>query len=114
MAPAGRRCFDAGEADGVAIVNVTPVLAAAPGHGLLVGSDVAATPEASHVNFRPGSVDPNVALAPIGADGRICFVNSPHASVHLVADLLGVLDSSIVSWPSPDGTPVRRLDTRAG
>lgn len=79
-----------------------------------MGSDVAAPTEASHVNFRPGSVDPNLALAPIGTDGAVCFVNSVHASVHLVADLLGVLDPVIVRWPTSDGTPTRRLDTRLG
>lgn len=113
VAPSGRRCFPAGESGGVAVVNLTPVRAAGAGHGLLVGSDTVATAETSHVNFGPGSADPNVALAPIGQDGRVCFVNSEHAAVHLVADLLGTLDPTVVRWPSADGTPVRRLDTRA-
>lgn len=114
LAPSARRCFAAGGAGGVAVVNLTPVRASQAGHGLLVGSDATISSASSHVNFRVGSADPNVALAPIGADGRVCFVNSEHATVHLVADLMGVLDADIVRWPSPDGVPVRRLDTRAG
>lgn len=114
VAPSARHCFPTGDAGDVAVVNLTPVRATAAGHGLLVASATERAADASHVNFAPGSADPNVAVAPIGPDGRVCFVNSEHASVHLVADLLGVLDPSVVRWPSADGTPVRRLDSRAG
>ena len=111
--PGGRVCFDVEGAPGdAAIVNLTPVQATTAGHGVLVSSSVATAPTASHVNFRPGSVDPNVALAPIGTDGRVCWINSEHASVHLVADVLGVVDASAVVWPNADGAPDRRIDTR--
>ena len=48
-------------------------------------------PFASNVNYAPGTIDPNVAVAPIGADGQVCYINSPLASVDLVADHLGTI-----------------------
>ena len=71
--PLGTRCFAvAGEPGDLAIVNLTPVEADAPGNGQLIGSGVGVPPVASNVNFGPGSVDPNVAVTPIGPDGRVC------------------------------------------
>jgi len=57
-------------------------------------------------------VDPNVALARIGADGRVCYVNSPHSSVHLVADHLATIKASTITLATPSGAPARRVDTR--
>ena len=115
VAPSGRLCFAvAGAAGGVAVVNLTPVNAAGFGNGQLVSSDVVSPPVASNVNFSPGSFDPNVALAPIGADGRVCFVNSVHASVDLVADHLGTIDAAAFGVPSGSGAPLRVVDTRVG
>jgi len=111
--PSGRVCFAvAGSAGDVALVNLTPVGAAGAGNGQLVSSDVTSPPAASNVNFGPGTVDPNVAAAPIGADGRVCFVNSRHTSVHLVADHLGTIAKSAITLASPSGAPERRVDTR--
>src|SRR5690606_33200396 len=88
VAPSGRVCFAvAGSPGDVAVVNLTPVLASGAGDGQLVSSGVQ-PPLASNVNFASGSVDPNVALARIGDDGQVCYVNSRHSSVHLVADHL--------------------------
>lgn len=113
--PSGRKCFSvSGNPGDAAIVNLTAVLASAPGDGQVVSSDVANPPVASNVNFRPGSVDPNVAIAKIGSDGKICFVNSVHASVHLVADHLGTIESSAYDAAQASGAPDRRVDTRKG
>jgi hypothetical protein len=113
LAPGARRCFGvAGDPGDVAVVNLTPVLAQGPGSGLLVSSDVAAPPVASNVNFRPGSVDPNVAFAPIGADGQVCFVNSVHRRVDLVADHLGTIAVESFTPANSDATPKRAVDTR--
>ncbi len=79
------------------MVNLTPVLAGGQGHALLVSSDVSAAPTASSVNYSIGTVDPNVAIAPIGADGRVCVENARLTSVHLVADHLGTIDADSVS-----------------
>ena len=115
IAPSGRSCFAvAGAAGDVAVVNLTPVEATAPGNGQLISSDLATIPVASNVNFVPGSVDPNVAVAGIGPDGKVCFVNSVHASVHLVADHLGSIDGSAFTFASVTGAPSRIVDTRVG
>lgn len=112
--PSERVCFDVSGAPGsVAIVNLTPVEATAPGSGQLISSDVAVPPDASNVNFAPGTVDPNVALAVVGADGRVCFVNSVHGDVHIIADDLGALSAAAFT-PTSTGAPMRRVDTRTG
>jgi hypothetical protein len=110
---AGRLCFGVvGDAGDIAVLNLTPVLAAGAGNGQLVSSDVATAPVASNVNFGPGTVDPNVAMAQIGVDGRVCFVNSQHSDVDLVADQLGTIRASAFVLPGPTGAPSRRADTR--
>ena len=114
MAPSERRCFEAGRRGNTAVVNLTPVGAAGLGNGQLVSSDVAVPPTASNVNFSPGSVDPNVAFARIGSDNRVCFVNSEHTSVDLVADLVGTIVDFVFESASPDDAPVRVVDTRVG
>lgn len=113
LGPGERRCFAVAGAPGdAAIVNLTPVLAEGPGNGQLVASDVGAAPAASNVNFAAGTADPNVAVAPIGPDGQVCFVNSPHTSVHLIADHLGTISGSSYRRANPQGSPNRALDTR--
>ena len=115
VAPSGTLCFPvAAPPGGVAVVNLTPVEAEGFGHGQLVSSDVTVPPVASNVNFTPGSFDPNVALARVGADGRVCFVNSVHTNVHLVADHLGTILSGVFEFPTAAGAPVRMVDTRVG
>ena len=101
----------AGKPGDVALVNLTPVLATGPGDGQLISSGLT-PPEASNVNFAPGTVDPNVAIAPIGKDGKVCYANSSHSSVHLVADHLGTIAKSAFTLASPSGAPLRRVDTR--
>lgn len=93
-------------------LNVTPVFAATPGFGTIHSSDDPAG-TTSNVNFTPGSVDPNVAFARIGTDGRICFTNSEHGSVHLIIDQMIVGDASVFSSPTTDGA-IRLADTREG
>ncbi len=76
-------------------MNLTPVRAAGLGNGQLVSSDVTGVPLASNVNFGVGTFDPNVAAAPIGADGQVCYLNSNNTSTHLVADHLGTIDAAV-------------------
>ena len=112
--PSGQLCFAVeGNAGDAALVNLTPVGASGAGDGQLISSNVKNDPPvASNVNFRRGTVDPNVAIAPIGSDGQVCFQNSQHSSVDLVADHLG----SVAAWAyepaTPSGAPDRRVDTR--
>ncbi|MEX2625346.1 MAG: hypothetical protein WD225_00595, partial [Ilumatobacteraceae bacterium] len=116
VGPSGQVCFDvAGSPGDVAIVNVTPVEGSAPGYGLLISSDVKDDPPvASNVNFAPGTVDPNVGVAVIGADNEVCYQSSEGASVHIIADHLGTIGGAAYSPAMPNGAPDRRLDTRTG
>jgi hypothetical protein len=109
----GRVCVavPAGQPGDLAVVNLTPVNASGPGYGLLISSDVATEPAASNVNFAPGTIDPNVAVAPIGANGAVCYVNSAHADV--VMDLLVSITADAYT-PTPTGAPIRLADTRIG
>jgi hypothetical protein len=112
LQPGSRRCFSvAGQPGDVALVNLTPVNAGGPGYGLLVSSDVDDVPEASNVNFGPGTVDPNVAAAEIGTDGQVCYLNSA-ATTHLVADHLGTIDAAAITLAQANGAPLRKIDTR--
>ena len=109
----GRTCARVSGFPGdVAMVNVTPVEATGNGNGLVVSSDVIDPPVAANVNYRPGSVDPNIAFAPIGLDGQICFVNADQASVHVVLDQIATLDDRHFDWWSSLQSPVRLIDTR--
>ena len=113
LAPSARLCFPvAGSPGDVALVNLTPVEAVGPGNGQLISSDVATPPLASNVNFGPGTIDPNVAAAPIGADGKVCFANSEHTTVHLIADHLGSIKSTAYQLATGTGAPDRKIDTR--
>jgi hypothetical protein len=112
--PSGRLCFAVSGSPGdAAVVNLTPVVADGPGFGLLISSDVPA-PIASNVNFNVGTVDPNVAVAPIGRDGQVCFANSANSSVDLVADHLGTITANAYVPAIPSGEPARKVDTRSG
>ena len=109
----GRLCFGVAGAPGdVAVVNLTPTAANGGGFGVLVSSDVPEPPNASNVNFNIGTLVPNVALAPIGADGKVCYENSTLASVHLIADHLGTIKSNAFALATTSGAPDRKIDTR--
>ena len=114
LAPSARLCFAVDGAPGdAAVVNLTPVLATGAGNGQLVSSDIASPPVYSNVNYAAGSIDPNVAVATIGADGRVCFVNADLASVDLVADHMGTIAASSYTQATPSGAPARVVDTRS-
>jgi photosystem II stability/assembly factor-like uncharacterized protein len=114
--PSERLCFTVnGQVGDVAMVNLTPVSAQRAGFGVLLPDDSAiAVPTTSNVNFGPGTVDPNVAFATIGTSGKVCFVNSVHGTVHLVADELGTIAKAVVKPAATGGIPKRVVDTRLG
>ena len=115
ISPSGRLCFKvAGSPGDVALVNLTPVLAQGPGFGQLISSNIASAPDASNVNFDLGTIDPNVAAAPIGSDNKVCYVNSNRSSVDLIADHLGTIDGTAYTNATPSGAPSRKIDTRTG
>ncbi len=113
LEPEARLCFAvAGTPGDAAVVNLTPVRAAGRGNGQLVSSDIASPPVYSNVNWDVRSIDPNVAISTIGADGRVCFVNNGWTSVDLVADHMGTVAGAAYKPASPSGAPVRTLDSR--
>ena len=113
--PTGRLCFGvAGSPGDAAIVNLTPVEAQGAGFGLLISSDVITPPVGSNVNYGIGTVDPNVAVATIGADGKVCYANSKHTNVQLVADHLGTIPATGYTPATTSGAPDRKVDTRIG
>ncbi|HWL42932.1 MAG TPA: heparinase II/III family protein [Ilumatobacter sp.] len=115
ITPGARRCFPVtGNPGDAAIINLTPVLAQHPGHGQLLSSDVTDTPTASNVNYDTGTIDPNIAIAPIGTDGHVCYQNANLTSVHLVADHLGTIPTDAYQPATPNAAPQRVLDTRLG
>jgi hypothetical protein len=69
-----------------AFVNVTAIAPAAPGF-LTVFDCTGDVPNASHVNYGPGDVAPNLVLAPLNADGEMCVFTL--AETDLVVDLSG-------------------------
>src|SRR5690606_35582880 len=64
-------------------------------------------PLASNVNYLAGQTIANMAIAKIGADGKVCFYNS--AATELVVDLTGFLPPGAGYEPI---TPLRVIDTR--
>ena len=69
---------------------------------------------ASNANFGLGSVDPNVAPARIGADGKVCFVNSNTPSS--ISSRITSARSRRFGYTPPtlSGAPDRKVDTRIG
>lgn len=99
----------------VAVVNITNTQATGRGYGALRSSD--ATPiysrpsadQYSSVNFAPNTPpNPNLAVAAVGPDGKICY-DGAAARHHTILDLTAVAPAS--SIPAVD--PVRILDTRS-
>lgn len=64
-------------------------------------------PIASHLNFEVGQTVANVAVVPIGADGRVCLYTS--AETELLADVSGFFPATSEFSPI---TPARLLDSR--
>ncbi|MEO5779104.1 MAG: sialate O-acetylesterase [Arthrobacter oryzae] len=72
------------------VVNLTVTEARSAGF-LTAFASGAARPNASNVNFAPGQTVPNLAVVPVGPDGRIRIANSSGGSVQLVADVSGYI-----------------------
>lgn len=96
------------------VVNLTGTQAAAPGY-LTAYPTGMERPLASHVNLpAAGATAPNLAIVPVGDDGRITVFASHGA--HVLADVAGYLTDATAP-PGTAGlfvplTPVRLFDTR--
>ena len=92
------------------VVNLTATQAQAAGYVRAFPSGIA-TPEASNLNFNERVDRANLAVVPVGADGRIA-VRVDDAATHLVVDVMGAF--------APGGDritaiePVRVADSRSG
>ena len=93
---------------GVAAVslNVTAVTADDAGY-LTVWPCSAPRPTASNVNYIPGQTVANAVIAPVDANGEVCFYS--YATSHLLVDINGWFTSGFAST-----VPNRLVDTRNG
>jgi len=105
--------------DGVPATGVTAVVLNLTATGPTANGFVVAYPDGqarpaqgSNLNFTKGETIPNLAIVPVGSDGKIDLYNSA-GSVNLVADLQGYYATGGGSGYVTDG-PVRVLDTRNG
>lgn len=91
------------------VLNVTATQTLAAGFTTVYACGTA-VPNASNLNFRPGADVPNLVIAKIGADGRVCTKSS--AAVGLIADVAGYFEGSDAYVPLQ--SPYRVADTREG
>ncbi len=99
-----------GDAGAVAVV-VTATEATAPGW-LRVGT-CGVDGETSNVNYNDGFAVPNLAIAELDAEGRICV--STLSETHVIVDLFGIFDEPDDPSAGNDvdaGRAVRWIDTR--
>jgi hypothetical protein len=89
-------------------VNLTTTQPTAAGFATIYPCG-AARPEASTVNFGPGTTVANSVITKIGTNGRVCVYTRSQA--HLIADVTGYFPARSEYRPL---TPARLLDTRPG
>ena len=103
-------------ATGVAAValNVTVTQPTVAGNVQVYPSGTRA-PASSNVNFVRGQTVANLAVANLGADGRVTLRNSSSGTVHLIADIAGYYLAGTPTMPGSfvPLSPTRTLDTRA-
>jgi hypothetical protein len=88
-----------------ASLNVTATQPAAPGYVTVY--PCGERPLASSLNFRAGQTVPNAVIAPLAADGLLCFYAS--VDTHLIADINGYMRPVSSFHPV---VPTRLIDTR--
>lgn len=97
------------------IVNLTAASATSTGF-LTLWPSGANRPLASSLNPQPGRARSNLAIVPVGANGKVSVYNNSGAT-HVLVDLVGVFGAAGAATggseyvPSP---PLRLLDTRDG
>ena len=115
LQPSGIACVRPG---GVALdefvgVNITPVGAVAA--GFATAHAAGASPGGSStVNFGPGTVDPNFAFVPVGAELAMCVTNSVHGPIDAVIDLQVLGAATLLRAPATGLDGLRAVDTRIG
>lgn len=95
-----------------AVLNLTVTDATSAGF-LTAYADGSGMPTTSNVNFTAGQTVPNLAIVPVGPDGKVDLTTHASGTIDVVADIAGYFTAT----PS-DGytavTPYRLLDTRYG
>jgi hypothetical protein len=69
-----------------------------------------APPNSSNINFVSGQTIANSVVAPLSADGTVCFY--VYGEAHVLADITGWLASGSTVYTAM--TPTRFSDTRSG
>ena len=105
VAVAGRAGVGAGASS--AILNVTVTDAVAP--GFVTVHPCGARPNASNLNFTVGATVPNMVVAPLDGEGRVCAHVTGQA--HVIVDVMGWFAAGS---DLETRSPVRVLDTRDG
>ena len=96
------------------VLNVT---ATEPTAGGFITAYASGTPRplSSNLNFLTGQTVPNLAMVPVGADGKISLYNGSAGSVSLIADISGYyVAGAVPSGGFGSVAPLRLLDTRYG
>lgn len=95
-----------------ALVNVTGTEASTATH-LTLWPSGAVRPTASTLNLAPGETAANLALVPLGPDGRFQVYN--HAgSAEVIIDVVGYLEDDVDAGRHQAMEPTRVLDSRTG
>ena len=95
---------------GAVSLNVTAVDTEAPSEGGYVTVYPCGTrPNASNLNFTSNQIIPNAVIAPVSANGKVCFY--VYGKAHLLADVNGWFAES---QGANSVTPARLFDTRDG
>ena len=95
---------------GAVSLNVTAVDTEAPNEGGYVTVYPCGTrPNASNLNFTSNQIIPNAVIAPVSANGKVCFY--VYGKAHLLADVNGWLP---IGAAFNSVTPARLFDTRDG
>ena len=73
-----------------------------------------AKPRTSNLNYAAGQTVSNLAVVPVGADGRLTLTNASTGSVHLIVAVSAYFHGGTPSAPGTfrDVAPTRLLDTR--
>lgn len=91
-----------------AILTVTPVSPTTSG-SLIVWGDGQARPNVASVNHAAGQNAANLVIAPVGADGKVTFLNNSAGTTHIVADVAGFVRGDPHTLVSSTSRYVRNL-----
>ncbi|HZP52441.1 PKD domain-containing protein [Actinocrinis sp.] len=103
-------------ATGVTAVAVNITVTNAKGGGYITAyADGTTRPTTSNLDFSAGQTVPNMAIVPVGADGKIELYNGSGGTTDLIADVAGYYGQGAGTGLGALGAgPVRILDTRDG